>query len=91
MNSPDNPWKKLVQATKSLEEEPVTPTPEVNVSSLRERVQVLMLTLTWRKLSLVAALLAGVFFLIFFLFMRDDHHPQEPIIQPEPPTNPDAP
>lgn len=91
MNSPDDPWKKLVQATRPLEEEPLTPTPKVNVSSLRERVQALILTLTWRKLSLLAALLAGVFFLIFFLFMRDDRHPQEPIIQPEPPINPAAP
>ncbi|MGJ8695847.1 MAG: hypothetical protein ACSHYF_05975 [Verrucomicrobiaceae bacterium] len=92
MNQPDDPWKRLVDATKTVgdQSEPPPP-PQPSIKSLRQRVHALMLALTWRKWSLLAAILAGLIFLAIFLFLRDDAPSQGPIIQPEPPTNPSAP
>lgn len=89
MNTPDDPWKKLVQATKSNELESDTtsaPVPELSVSNLRERVHRLMLTLTWRKCSLLAAIGAGLIYLAIYLNTRDDH--STPAIQIESPSTP---
>lgn len=91
MNDKDDSWKRLVNAVKTdpLEEEE-TLAPEVSVKTLRESVQALFLALTWRKLSLLAALLAGVVFLVVYL-MRDSPAPQQPIIPAEPPVTPQTP
>lgn len=92
MNKPDDSWKKLVNATRPLQDETeiVAPVLKVSVKSLRDRVQALVLTLTWKKLSLLAAFFTGIFFLIFFFLLKEDTL-QKPIIQPEFPSTPSAP
>ena len=89
MNDNDDPWKRLVDATKTapLEEHAEHP-PTVSMNNLRDSVQSLLLALTWRKWSLLAALLSGAIFLIFFFFFRDDSPPEESIIPTEPPATP---
>jgi hypothetical protein len=91
MNDKDDPWKQLVEAAKTapLDEEEM-PAPEVSVKTLRESVQALFLALTWRKWSLLAALLAGLIFVVFYL-MRDRPAPPQPIIPAEPPVTPETP
>lgn len=92
MTDLNDPWKKLVEAAKSDKAEPPaepTPTVSLNVTSLRERVQALMLTLTWRKWSFLAAIIAGLVYLMIFLNTRDES--AEPAIQIESPSNPTAP
>lgn len=92
MNESKDPWKRLVDASKTAPlDDPPTPAPTVNVKTLRDTVQSLLLALTWRKWSLFAALLAGLIFLVFFLFFRDDSPTTEPIIPTELPSNPAAP
>lgn len=91
--STDDPWKKLVQAAKSQELDPDSlsdaPMPKMSVNRLRERVQALILALTWKKLSLLAALLAGGIFLIIYLQTRDES--STPSIQIESPSIPNSP
>lgn len=91
MNDNDDPWKRLVNAAKTerLDEQP-EPTTQISVKTLRESVQSLLLALTWRKWSLIAALLAGVVLLVFFL-LRDNPPTPEPIIPTEPPAAPETP
>lgn len=91
MNDKDDPWKRLVDAAKTapLDEEE-TPAPEVSVKTLRESVQALFLALTWRKWSLLAALLAGIIFLVVYL-LREPPAPPQPIIPAEPPVTPETP
>ena len=90
MNDNDDPWKRLVDAAKTapIDEQP-EPTFKISVKALRERVQSLFLALTWRKWSILAAILAGLILLIFFL-LRDDSSLPEPIIPTEPPTAPET-
>ncbi|MDB2673422.1 hypothetical protein N9Y81_00560 [Akkermansiaceae bacterium] len=91
MNDDDDPWKRLVDAAKTAPvEEEAEPTTQISVRTLRESVQSLLLALTWRKWSLLAALAAAVIFLIFFL-LRDDAPAPEPIIPIEPPAAPETP
>jgi len=91
MPEPHDPWKQLVEASReSRSREEEAPPPELNVSSLRESVRALILAMTWLRWSLLAALLAGIIFLVIFLFLRQDEPPREPIIPPEPPTDPAA-
>ena len=89
MNENEDPWKRLVDAAKTapVEEQPEPP-PTVSVKTLRDSVQALLLALTWRKWSLLAALLAGIFFLVFYFFFRDDSPAGESIIPTEPPAAP---
>jgi len=89
MNSDDDPWKKLVAATKADQAsqdvaEELPPPPTVSVTSLRERVHRLMLTLTWRKCSLLAASIAGLIFLVIYLMTQGDT--SAPAIQIESPS-----
>lgn len=85
----DDQWKRLVEVAKKNPEEPTAPPPKSfskKASQLREAVQTLALTLTWRRWSLLAALLAGLIFLICFYVLRDDNTepPREPMIQADP-------
>ena len=93
MNNNDDPWKSLVDATKSTssEEQAETQPPSVSVKTLLESVQGLLLTLTWRRLSLFTAVLAGLILIVFYFFFRDDTSREEPIIPSEPPVAPAAP
>lgn len=89
MKDSDDPWKRLVEASKEASsEESSTPPPKVSVGNLRQTVQSLLLALTWRKWSLLAALLAGLAFFIFYQTQKEDTPPSGPIIQPEPPNSP---
>ena len=90
MNDNDDPWKRLVDAAKTapIDEQP-EPNFKISVKALRERVQSLFLALTWRKWSILAAILAGLILLIFFL-LRDDSSLPEPLIPTEPPTAPET-
>ena len=91
MNDNDDPWKRLVDAAKKKpRDEQPEPTAQISVTTLRESVHALLLALTWRKWSVLAALLASVIFLIFFL-LRDDPPSPEPIIPSEPPAAPETP
>ena len=91
MNSSKDPWKRLIDASKSSPEEPEPKPPRLSVKNLRTTVHQLALTLTWRKWSLLAAIAAGLVFLVVFFILRDDTPPQGPIILPEPPISPAAP
>ena len=92
MNDSDDPWKRLIEKAKTAptKEEGEAP-PTVSVKTLRETVRSILLALTWRKWSLIAAFLAGTIFVIFYLFLRNDSLSEEPIIRPEPPISPSAP
>ena len=91
-DKPEDPWKRLVdQAKTAPPEEPGKAPPTVSIKTLRGTVQSLLLALTWRKWSLVAAVLASSFFLIFYFFLRDDSPPGERIIPSDPPPSPAAP
>jgi len=94
MNDTDDQWKRLVEATKAAPtEDSPAPSPIISVQNLRKTVHTLLLALTWRKWTLIAAALAGLAFLAFFVTFNDDSQPRNegPIIQPEPPTSPTAP
>ena len=87
MKPEDDPWKRLVDATKTApvdEDESHEDATEVNVKNLRENVQALLLTLTWSRWSLLAAAIAGLVFLIFYL-TREPSSPRPPIIPTESP------
>jgi len=90
MNSSEDPWKRLIDASKSSPEEPEPKPPRLSVKNLRTTVHQLALTLTWRKWSLLAAITAGLVFLVVFFILHDDAPPQSPIILPEPPVSPAA-
>ena len=69
MEPNDDQWKRLVEVAKKNPEEPTAPPSKSfsgKIDQLRETVQALTLTLTWRRWSLLAALLAGLAFLICF-------------------------
>jgi len=94
MNDNDDPWKRLVAATKQAPpDDSPDPPPKISVRNLRKTVHTLLLALTWRKWTLIAAALAALAFLTFFLIFNDDSRPRTegPIIQPEPPASPTAP
>jgi len=93
MTEPEDPWKRLVEASKTSpqDEEPPESPPRISIKNLRESVQSLVLAMTWRRWSLLAALLAGIIFLVFFFVFRDDSSSSEPIIPAEPPADPAAP
>ena len=89
MEPNDDQWKRLVEVAKQNPEEPSAPPPKSfpgKIGQLRETVQALALTLTWRRWSLLAALLAGLAFLICFYVLRDDEPEpaREPMIQADP-------
>lgn len=89
MEPKDDQWKRLVEVAKKNPEEPTAPPPRSfsgKIDQLRETVQALALTLTWRRWSLLAALLAGLAFLICFYVLRGkEHEPtREPMIQADP-------
>lgn len=92
----DDQWKRLVEVAKQSPEEPVVPPPKSfsgKVGQLRETVQALALTLTWRRWSLLAALLAGLAFLICFYVLRDNDEDllHNPMIQADPNATPPTP
>lgn len=89
MEPNDDQWKRLVEVAKKNPEEPTAPPPKSfsgKIGQLRETVQALALTLTWRRWSLLAALLAGLAFLIcFYVFPSNEPEPtREPMIQVDP-------
>ncbi|MEN8772458.1 MAG: hypothetical protein ABF379_13405 [Akkermansiaceae bacterium] len=91
MNDEENPWKRLVKAAQTpAADDPVEPTTRINIKSLRESVQSLLLAFTWRKWSFLAAILAALIFLVLFI-LRDDPPAPEPIIPTEPPAAPNTP
>jgi hypothetical protein len=90
MKDNNDPWKRLVDAAKTAPvEEQSEPNFKISVKALRESVQSLFLALTWRKWSILSAILAGLIFLIFFL-LRDDSSLPKPIIPTEPPAAPET-
>jgi hypothetical protein len=92
MSNENDPWKRLVEASKTAPlEEPVETPPTVSAKTLRQSVQSILLALTWRKWSLLAAILAALIFLVFFFFFRDDPATADPIIPTEIPQTPSAP
>ncbi|MDA7867870.1 hypothetical protein N9B63_06130 [Akkermansiaceae bacterium] len=91
MNDEDDPWIRLVKAAQTpAANDHAKPTSRINIKSLRESVQSLLLAFTWRKWSFFAAILAAIIFLVFFI-LRDDPPAPEPIIPTEPPAAPDTP
>ena len=89
MEPNDDQWKRLVEVAKKNPEEPTVPSPKSfsgKIGQLRETVQALALTLTWRRWSLLAALLAGLAFLICFYVLRgkQPEPTREPMIQADP-------
>jgi|GEM_PF-474184 len=89
MEPNDDQWKRLVEVAKKNPEEPTVPSPKSfagKIGQLRETVQALALTLTWRRWSLLAALLTGLAFLICFYILRDNETEptREPMIQADP-------
>lgn len=95
MSEPEDNWKKLVTASRpALEKEDASPDspPTTRIDKLQQSVQSLLLTLTWRRLSLLAALLALTVALIaWFVFAGDEEDPAPSIIDPELPTDFPAP
>ena len=91
MTPSEDPWKGLVEAAKSSPEEEEARTPRLSVKNLRTTVHQIALTLTWRKWSLLAAIAAGLVFLVVFFLIRNDDPAEGPIIQPAPPTSLSAP
>ena len=89
MEPKDDQWKRLVEVAKKNPEEPTAPPPRSfsgKIDQLRETVQALALTLPWRRWSLLAALLAGLAFLICFYVLRgkQPEPTREPMIQADP-------
>lgn len=89
MEPNDDQWKRLLEVAKKNPEEPTAPPPRSfsgKIDQLRETVQALALTLTWRRWSLLAALLAGLAFLICFYIVRgnESEPTREPMIQADP-------
>ncbi len=96
MEPNDDQWKRLVEVAKQTPEEQPVPPPlsfTSKVGQLRETVHALALTLTWRRWSLLAALLAGLTFFICFHVLRDDppEPPRPPMIQTDPNATPPTP
>ena len=84
MNDNNDPWKRLVDAAKTAPvEEQSEPNFKISVKALRESVQSLFLALTWRKWSILSAILAGLIFLIFFFFEMTLPYPSQSF-QPNP-------
>lgn len=92
MNENEDAWNRLVDAAKTAPPDDNSDSPPtVSVKNLRESVQSLLLALTWRKWSLLAAIFAGILFLVFYYFFRDDPPAEESIIPTEPPSTPFTP
>jgi len=92
MNSSEDPWKHLVEASKSLPEEPEPGVqPRLSVRSLRTAVHQIALTLTWRKWSLIAAIGTGLVFSIVYFSLKDQETQTSPAIPFEPPSHIDVP
>jgi len=72
MDPLEKPLNRLVKAARQAPAPEVEAPPEAEVNSLRERVRATLLTLTWRRVSLFAALIAGIAFVIFYFMVRDD-------------------
>ncbi len=87
MDSPEDPLKRLVKAARKAPLQEVDKPPQAEISSLREKVRMAFLTLTWRRISLLAALIAGIAFAIFYFMVREDQATQPPAS----PTVPDFP
>ncbi len=89
MSEPEEDWKKLLNASKPALKDPGTKmsdAPPPRIGTLRETVRSLLLALTWRRWSLLAALLAMILLITLFLLRE---RPQDPtLIEPEPMTSP---
>lgn len=84
MDSPQDPLERLVKAArKAPSRQADVPTP-AEVGSLRERVRTALLTLTWRRISTFAAILAGIAFVIFYFMVREDEPDPAPANPPVP-------
>lgn len=89
MNSSNDPLKRLVEAAKNAPSPDEEKPPPTEVGTLRERVRATLLTLTWRRISLLAAIIAGIAFMIFYLIVREEvPGPPAPNSVPEFPETP---
>ncbi len=94
MDDSEQRWKQLVKAAKPALEESEAPPPKdfgSRIAKLRQSIRALALTLTWKRWSILGALLAALVFALLFWLLREDTPDRPPIIQPEPPTHPAAP
>lgn len=94
MDDSEQRWKQLVKAAKPALEESEAPPPKEfgnRIAKLRNSIRALALTLTWRRWSILAALLAALVFAILFWLLRDETPDRPPLIQPEPPAHPATP
>lgn len=91
MNDSHDSWKKLVRAAKpALDRDAANPPPAPPVGRLKRAVEAIVLTLTWRKWALAAALLAAIIATAVYFLHRDDE-PERPLIEPEPPLSEELP
>lgn len=89
MDSSNDPLKRLVEAAKNAPSPVDEKPPSTEVNTLRDRVRATLLTLTWRRISLMAAIIAGIAFLIFYLIIKEqDSDPPAPNPVPEFPETP---
>jgi hypothetical protein len=94
MDDPEQRWKQLVKAAKPALEENEAPPPKEfghRMARLRSSIRALALALTWKRWSILAAILAALVFVILFWLLREETPERPPIIQPEPPSHPAAP
>lgn len=85
MTPSDDPWKRLVEASKGApKQEDSTPPPKISVSKLRQSVRTLLLALTWQKWSLLAAVVAVIIFFLLYQNQDPDSPSSSPIIELEP-------
>ena len=94
MDDSEHRWKQLVKAAKPALEGSEAPPPKdfgARIATLRDGIRSLALALTWRRWSILAALLAALVLAILYWVLRDDTPDRPPIIQPDPPTHPAAP
>jgi hypothetical protein len=84
MNHSDNAWQKLVRAANPSQNPKKSPaSPQVTgIRKLQQRVREMTLTLTWRKVSLGAALFA-LLLLAAILFWDQKNESDEPLIRPD--------
>lgn len=94
MDDPEHRWNQLVKAAKpALQEDDALPPARFGsrIAKLRHSIRSLALALTWKRWSILAALLAALGFAVLFWILRDEPPERPPLIQPEPPTHPTAP
>ena len=93
MDDSEQRWNKLVKAAKPALDDNDAPPPQEfgnRIAKLRHSIRALALAMTWKRWSILAAILAALMLgIVYWIVSREDAE-RPPIIQPEPPTHPTA-